>query len=37
MKNNTAMHWTRDRFSVSFEHHWPAQVMRDVSAASQST
>src|SRR4051794_23258901 len=25
------MHWTRDRASVSFEHHWPAPVMRIVS------
>src|SRR5262245_53984789 len=25
------MHWTRDCASVSFEHHWPAPVMRIVS------
>src|SRR4051812_12162930 len=24
------MHWTRDCASVSFEHHWPAPVMRVV-------
>jgi hypothetical protein len=28
------MHWTRDCASVSFEHHWPAPVMRSVSQKS---
>jgi len=31
------MHWTRDSVSISFQHHWPAPLMRMVKRMYQIT